>query len=508
MVTCLDAADQPREFTMTRQRLLGEAVSIGANYPSQFVRFETRSIGDDVGYIKFNLFSFDVIGKFCDTLTQFKDKKAIVVDLRGNLGGLLATLIGVSGMFIDRPIDIGTMITIRSSEPLSISPKVKHFTGRVVFLVDNQSLSAAELFAAGLQENDRVLVVGVKTAGEALPASTVKLATGATFLYPVANFKTKKGNFLEGTGLVPNFTVALDRKSLLDGKDSQLERALSLIRENRDFPKAFDNTNVLPPPPIARPVPKTATPPNQQGLTVSSPPPPPKRLTVLGNADPPPAKLPDVKDERSLKVIAGFLTIVDAEAFKSIKSYDATGIGTLGVEGSKIPVKYQMWRQQPDKFAFTIITPTVGDIREIHNGKIGFVESDYGLNQVLPPALDAASAEIFSPISALMDLSKFNSLRYLGVFDRDGRKVHIIEGHVGTTPTAMAFDVLTKVLVSFASAGPPLAYGDYRKVGAVTLPFHINIEQSYDIELTEIKLNTPIDESNFKKKEKCFDKPL
>ena len=502
-VTCLDENDQIKEFKMTRQRLVGEAVSIGSNYPPQYLRFETSSLSDEVGYIKFNLFAFSVIEKFCDALTKLKDKKAIIVDLRGNLGGLLATLMGVSGMLTDHSINIGTSIYKTGSETLSINAKAKHFIGRMVFLVDNQTVSAAELFTAGMMENDRILVVGTTTAGEALPASSVNLPTGAVFIYPIANFKTKKGKFLEGSGLEPNYNVALDRASLLKGIDTQLVRAMALIKEDKAFPVMQEMMRLdrlataAPPPPMAKPVPKPIQ--SGQGSGTGS---------GLSALPPPPAMIAAVKDEKSQQIIAEFLKIVGVDAFKAIKSYEVKGAGTLGFRGSNTPVSYLAIRQEPDKFAFIIRTGSSGEIREVHNGKKSFVESDYGYAQDLPPTMDASRTEIFAPIALLFDLSKFKSLTYTGVFDRDGRKSHIIDGRIGNTPLALVFDVQTKMFVSYAAYGPPVSYSDYRKVGDVMLPFHVEIERVFDIKLNNIRLNVPIDESNFQKKENCYDKPL
>lgn len=522
-VSCLDENDQPKEFKMARMRLTGEAVSIGSNYPPQFLDFEARSIDADTGYIKFNLFSFDVVEKFCSALSDLKDKKALVIDLRGNLGGLFGVLNGVSGMLTDRSLNFGTSIFRSGSEPFNVIPRVKHFPGRVVLIVDNQSVSAAELFASGLRENDRVLIVGTTTAGEALPAGSIDLPTGAVFMYPLADFKSRSGKSIEGIGVSPDFAVQLDRATLLKDVDAPLDKALALIRENKGFPTSKIEVAGpqmrldLPPPPKPTPKPIRAD--------DGDPPPPPKAIASANGTSPlppppvairtggglsaiPGPKTPDVKDEKSLQVIAVFLRLINADEYKELKTYEAKGTGKLGVRGTTAPITFVGYRQFPDKFAFTVRLDSAGEIREVHNGKAAFVESDVGVQKELPPSPDSGSSEIFGAITLLTDLSKFNSLKYLGTYDREGRKSHIIDGRFGYIPVALAFDVETKMLVSFTSNGPPITFGDYRKVGTIMLPFHVAIERTYDIELSEIKLNIPVDESHFKKKENCFDKPL
>src|SRR5204863_4500361 len=109
-LTCLDEKDQPREFKVPRERLKGETITIGNNIPEQYLGFDVRTLPDNVGYIKFNVFALPIIDKFCSALSELKDKKAIVVDLRGNLGGVIGTIMAVSCMLTDRPLTIGTSI--------------------------------------------------------------------------------------------------------------------------------------------------------------------------------------------------------------------------------------------------------------------------------------------------------------------------------------------------------------------------------------------------------------
>src|SRR5439155_12567112 len=158
-----------------------------------------------------------------------------------------------------------------------------------------------------------------RTAGEALPALSTSLATGAVLIYPIANFRTSKGKYLEGAGVEPNFTVAVDRKSLLEGRDSQLEKALSLIRDGRQFSKPETTGGIgfggpdVPPPPKAKPTPAPTTTGKSAvqgtGLSTSSE----QRFTRLGDTNsslPPPKAAPMVKDAKALQVIADFATAI------------------------------------------------------------------------------------------------------------------------------------------------------------------------------------------------------
>ncbi|MDQ6788425.1 MAG: S41 family peptidase, partial [Acidobacteriota bacterium] len=229
-LTYLDEKDEPKQVNIKREKLDGQLLTLIQSLPKQFFRFETALIGEDVGYIKFNLFVLDLSEKFCSAISQFKDKKAIIIDLRGNLGGSYGVLMGISGLLTDKDFVIGTEINKISRTIRIIHPHRKNYKGKIIVLTDNLSYSAAEIFAAALQENNRAIVIGERSAGEALPALTQILPTGAIFLYPVANFETPKGNLLEGKGIEPNILIALDRKSLLAGNDIQLQSALDYLK--------------------------------------------------------------------------------------------------------------------------------------------------------------------------------------------------------------------------------------------------------------------------------------
>ncbi|MEO6334326.1 MAG: S41 family peptidase, partial [Pyrinomonadaceae bacterium] len=211
----LDEKDNKKEITLPRERLKSETVSIGANFPDMQLVFETSSLSPDIGLVRFNQFAIGVVEKFCSALTEFKDKKALVIDLRGNLGGSMSAIIGLAGMLSDKDVDLGTAIYRWGPEHLEAQSKAKNFKGRVAVLVDETTASAAEMLAAALQDSRRVIVVGNKSAGETLPAVTVDLPTGAKLLYPIANYKSASGKFLESNGISPDHVAALDRKSLL-----------------------------------------------------------------------------------------------------------------------------------------------------------------------------------------------------------------------------------------------------------------------------------------------------
>jgi carboxyl-terminal processing protease len=202
------------------------------NFPSQYTEFEARRLDNGIGYIRFNIFVAMMTPKIVEALRSMHDAPGIIFDLRGNPGGLGVMSYGIAGRLETRQISLGTMTMRSGYNNFVVYPQPNPFTGKVVVLIDGGSASTSEIFAAGLQEINRAVIVGERSAGAALPSVIEKLASGALFQYAIADFKTPKGNLVEGRGVIPDVEVKLSRTELLRGRDSQLEAAIGQINKS------------------------------------------------------------------------------------------------------------------------------------------------------------------------------------------------------------------------------------------------------------------------------------
>ena len=101
----------------------------------------------------------------------------------------------------------------------------------MVALVDEGSASASELLAAALQERGRALIAGTKTAGAVEIGITVDLPEDAGLAVTVARLLSGNGVRLEGRGVVPDEVQSLETAAINVGRDSQVDRALALLKE-------------------------------------------------------------------------------------------------------------------------------------------------------------------------------------------------------------------------------------------------------------------------------------
>lgn len=220
----------------------------------QFV--EATDIDDHISYIRIKEFSLMTLPQFRDAIfsrigivlengdwLMLWDKKDIIIDVRGNPGGLLNVVSAMAALFshdLDQIIvtlaereEIEYHLVGDDDDFMSIPVIPGIFSGlRVVVLVDHESASAAEIFAAYLHEVIDAKLVGKKTYGKGTVQTHIYLKHGGmlsltTAEYFVGNEKTR----INGIGITPDYEV--DAKPESD--DTSLEATIARLREDLDL---------------------------------------------------------------------------------------------------------------------------------------------------------------------------------------------------------------------------------------------------------------------------------
>ena len=128
----LDARNRLRTISIKRERLKGEMSAPIGNLPSMYTEFESRRLPGGLGYIRFNAFVPSLMERLCAALRTMKDAPGIILDLRGNQGGLLGMIGGLMGLLETNLTSIGTMQTRTGSLPLVVFPQTAPYSGRLV----------------------------------------------------------------------------------------------------------------------------------------------------------------------------------------------------------------------------------------------------------------------------------------------------------------------------------------------------------------------------------------
>jgi carboxyl-terminal processing protease len=227
------------ELTLTLQPSRGQVVRFG-NLPPVLATldFDVVPAGDGcVGVIRMNAWVVPLVPAIDAAVDSLRHCAGIVVDLRGNPGGVAAMVMGVAGHFLGDTVPLGFMRTRTTELRLKANPRrvradgspVQPYAGRLAILVDELTASTSEFFASGLQAVGRARVFGTPSAGQALPAALIRLPTQDVLMHVIADFTGPGGVRIEGRGVIPDTTVEQSREALLRNHDAPLGAALEWI---------------------------------------------------------------------------------------------------------------------------------------------------------------------------------------------------------------------------------------------------------------------------------------
>ncbi len=228
-----DAAGHVVEAKLDREPPAGELVTFG-NLPPMRVFFESRQLEGGAGYIHFNLFinPITLIPSFEKAVHEFAKAPGIILDLRGNPGGIGFMANGMCGYFFKEDgRKLGEMRTRELNLNFVIFPRSEVYSGPLAILIDGGSASTSEIFAAGLQDLKRARVFGTRSAGAALPSDFRRLPNGDGFQFAMATYKSESGRILEGNGVVPDVEVRQTPGALAAGHDLVIEAAQAWIAQ-------------------------------------------------------------------------------------------------------------------------------------------------------------------------------------------------------------------------------------------------------------------------------------
>jgi carboxyl-terminal processing protease len=233
--------------------------------PDQVVT--TRKLEGGIGYLRVSMFpgmlGIDVALDISTAISSLAANR-MVIDLRGNTGGGIGCLRLMSNLCADKrgvgynlgreQIEASTSkdtLPVFDKIPASkwgILPLIAKFGikgrsvalfsegigqashhGRVALLVNEHSASASEMVAGFASEYKLAHLVGVKTPGKLVAASSFKVGHGYRVVLPVSAYFTWQGTKLERRGVEPDSVVSLNSTELAAGHDTQLDRAIAIL---------------------------------------------------------------------------------------------------------------------------------------------------------------------------------------------------------------------------------------------------------------------------------------
>lgn len=203
----------------------------------QFQMVKSRMLDEKhkIGYIRLYQFNEQSDLQFDKALTELEKKRVqgLVLDLRGNPGGLLQVAVDIGSRFIKS----GPVVTIQErggrKNPLYVEEdKHNHKTYPLVVLVDKRSASASEIVSGAIKDNGVGTLVGTTTFGKGRVQTILPLQDGSAVAITTAKYLTPKGTDIHKKGVDPDFVVeARDDFDPNDpATDTQLAKAVEVVK--------------------------------------------------------------------------------------------------------------------------------------------------------------------------------------------------------------------------------------------------------------------------------------
>lgn len=227
--------EAPRTATLICRTPPGPRVTLGnlRNLPTR-VDHHSRQ-GGAVGVLAFNVWMLPMLERVRAAMAELRagGMKALVIDLRGNPGGVGAMVVPVARLLLSEPADLGTMRFRDFEQKLAVTPATDEappFDGPVFVLIDERTASTSEIFVRAMRDLGRIEVVGGQpSAGAALPSVIEQLPGGALLQLVVADYRSPSGARVEGQGIEPDHRVIETAAGYAEG-DPVMAEAVRLAR--------------------------------------------------------------------------------------------------------------------------------------------------------------------------------------------------------------------------------------------------------------------------------------
>ncbi|WP_347001024.1 S41 family peptidase [Dehalogenimonas sp. THU2] len=203
VVIAIERDGSPLSFTITRARITQPSVDL-------------EMLGS-IAHITIFSFNQNTDEELLPVIEEINGNGAvsIILDLRGNPGGLVSTVINTASYFITD----GVVLTIKDREGgVTTHDVIKQSATTalpMVVLVDGFSASGSEVLAGALQDYDRAAVCGAQTFGKGSVNQLYELPGGTGIYLTIARWYTPDGHLIEGLGITPDFALDLTGDDLL-----------------------------------------------------------------------------------------------------------------------------------------------------------------------------------------------------------------------------------------------------------------------------------------------------
>ncbi|MDE6138940.1 MAG: S41 family peptidase [Candidatus Gastranaerophilales bacterium] len=215
--------DVLRNQELVKKRIIRKEISI---------KTVKSSVEKNIGYIQILSFiSNSTPNEFLEALENTDNTDGLIIDIRGNTGGLLPNAVFVTNLFIPK----GKIVSIvgRNNYHYDIMAQDNNVNidKPVIILVDGASASASEIFSGAMKDYHRAKLIGTKTYGKGMVQKIISMPNETGINLTIAKYLTPKGKDINKQGINPDVILPLKREDIIERKDTQLETAKNMMEQ-------------------------------------------------------------------------------------------------------------------------------------------------------------------------------------------------------------------------------------------------------------------------------------
>ncbi|MCK9491431.1 MAG: S41 family peptidase [Sulfurimonas sp.] len=197
-----------------------------------------KRVENKILYFKISSFDANIAEKISSKIKEYQElSRAIIIDLRGNPGGLVSQAVEVADMFLNRG-NIMTQVGRGHGNKKSYdASKDKTLTSLpLAILVDSNTASSAEILSGALQIHHRATLFGERTFGKGSVESLYTITKDESLSLTVAHYFLADSSTIEGVGILPDYEV---NTLVKNGRDESLEAAKEFLHNKDNFTKKY-----------------------------------------------------------------------------------------------------------------------------------------------------------------------------------------------------------------------------------------------------------------------------
>ena len=192
-------------------------------------------------YLKIHQFPFSAFFQVNKALKEFLPKEGLLIDLRGNPGGILEQVVKITDLFLKEGVIVYYKERTKKQKifPAHRAATLDEFP--IVILIDEYSASGSEILAGALKDHNKALIVGRKSFGKGSVQSFFQIKGGYALKLTVGEYRTPLGYSIHNKGIAPHIVFPkkpLKKTNENSGEDRELQQAFEILKNFQKYKTA------------------------------------------------------------------------------------------------------------------------------------------------------------------------------------------------------------------------------------------------------------------------------